>query len=127
QLSTYVGGLAVDAAGSLLIADTYNSRIRKVDSGGIIRTIAGNGKFGFGGDGGPAVAATLGHPIAVAVGTAGDLLIADSNSSLEATGRIRSVNPSGVINTLGGTGTVVRATSVGAVFQIAADGIIGEH
>src|SRR5947199_2102812 len=52
-------GVAVDSAGNLFIADTYNSRIRKVSSSGIITTVAGNGGFGYSGDGGPAINAPL--------------------------------------------------------------------
>src|SRR5438876_2698417 len=52
-------GVAVDTAGNLFIADTYNSRIRKVSSSGIITTVAGNGGFGYSGDGGPAINSRL--------------------------------------------------------------------
>ena len=51
-------GVAVDAAGNLYIADSDNRRIRKVDAGGTITTVAGNGTSGFSGDGGAATAAT---------------------------------------------------------------------
>jgi sugar lactone lactonase YvrE len=79
-------GVAVDTAGNLFIADTYNNRIRKVTSGGVISTVAGNGTQGFSGDGGPATSAQLGYPEDVAVDTAGDLFIADSTNN-----RIRKV------------------------------------
>ena len=54
-------GVAVDSAGNLYIADTYNDRIRKV-SNGTITTVAGNGNYGFSGDGGPATSASLDSP-----------------------------------------------------------------
>ena len=60
-------GLAVDAAGNLFIADTGNNRIRRVTAAGTITTVAGNGVFGYSGDGGPATAAHLANPTAVAV------------------------------------------------------------
>ena len=56
-------GVAVDAAGNVYIADTYNNRIRKVSIGtGIISTIAGTGSATYGGDNGPATSAFLQNP-----------------------------------------------------------------
>src|ERR1700746_3763228 len=52
-------GVAADAVGNLYIADTSNHRIRKIDTSGIITTVAGNGTESFSGDGGPATSATL--------------------------------------------------------------------
>jgi uncharacterized protein (TIGR03437 family) len=60
------GGVAVDAAGNLYIADQQNELIRKV-ANGMITTIAGNGTTGFGGDGGTATSAALNYPSSVAV------------------------------------------------------------
>ena len=91
-------GVAVDLGGNLYIADLMNSRIRKV-SGGFIATVAGNGNFGFSGDGGPATSASLFDPSAVAVDAAGNLYIADSGNS-----RIRKVS-GGFIATVAGGGT----------------------
>jgi len=90
-------GIALDAAGNLFIADSGNNRIRKV-AGGVITTVAGNGKAGFSGDDGPAAAAGLTDPLQVAVDTAGDLYIADTLSS-----RIRKVT-NGKIATAAGSG-----------------------
>jgi len=92
------GGLVVDSAGNLFIADRFNHRIRRVDPSGTITTIAGTGEGGFGGDGGPAAAAQLNSPNGVAVDSAGNLYIADINNH-----RIRRVHPSGVITTIAGT------------------------
>ena len=89
--------VAVDRAGNLYIADENNHRIRRVDSSGIITTIAGTGVRGFAGDGGPAVAAQLDHPRGVAVDAAGNLYIADHVNH-----RIRRVDPSGTITTVAG-------------------------
>jgi uncharacterized protein (TIGR03437 family) len=91
-------GLAVDAAGNLYIADSSNNRIREV-SGGMIATVAGNGAAGFGGDNGPATSAHLAYPQDLAVDSAGNLYIADTNNN-----RIRKVS-NGVIATLAGTAT----------------------
>ena len=99
-------GVAVDAAGSIYIADTGNGRIRKVGLSGIIGTVAGNGKSGFSGDGGPATSASLDGPSGVAVDAAGNLYIADSTSSYSGgNNRIRKVSPSGIISTVAGNGT----------------------
>jgi len=92
-------GIAVDAAGNLFIADSYNSRIRKVTPDGIISTVAGTTSSGFSGDGGPATSARLNSPTGVAVDTSGNLFIADSNNN-----RIRKVTPDGIISTVAGTG-----------------------
>src|SRR5207244_3992535 len=70
-------GLAVDSAGNLYLADIANHRIRKVDTAGIISTVAGNGTAGFSGDGGPAYTASLNNPTGVALDSAGDLYIPD--------------------------------------------------
>ena len=93
-------GVAPDGAGNLYIADTVNHRIRKVDAAGVISTVAGDGTRGYGGDGGPAVAAQLSSPRALALDEAGNLYIADSSNS-----RIRKVDAAGVISTVAGDGT----------------------
>ena len=96
----YPGGVAVDAAGSLYINDTDNNRIRKVTAG-TINTLAGNGLFRFGGDGGPATSADLNNPWGTAVDAAGNLYVADWGNN-----RIRKVSPAHVITTFAGNGTV---------------------
>jgi hypothetical protein len=95
-------GVAVDNAGNLYIADSFNYRIRKVTAAtGVISTIAGNGTSGSGGDGGVATAAQLNRPGAVAVDAAGNIYIADTGNH-----RIRKVTvATGVITTIAGTGT----------------------
>jgi actin-like ATPase involved in cell morphogenesis len=92
-------GVAVDSAGNVYIADTLNHRVRKVDTNGIITTVAGTGGEGFGGDGGPATQAMLKRPTDLAVDAEGNLYIADSRN-----GRIRLVDPSGTITTIAGNG-----------------------
>ena len=93
----FPSGVALDGAGNLYIADTFNNRIRKVDAAGVISTVAGTGRGGYGGDGGPATAAQLGGPEGVAVDGAGNLYIADSDNH-----RIRKVDAGGVISTVAG-------------------------
>jgi len=92
-------GVAVDAAGNLFIADTDNGRIRKVATNGLITTVAGDGGYGFSGDGGPATSASLDDPEGVAVDAAGNLFIADTDN-----GRIRKVATNGLITTVAGDG-----------------------
>ncbi len=85
----YPAGLAVDAAGNLFFADTFNQRIRRIDATtGIVTTVAGDGTSGYGGDGGAATAAQLQSPGDVAVDAAGKLYIADSGNA-----RVRMVDP----------------------------------
>src|SRR4051794_39358829 len=69
--------LTFDSAGALYIADSGNQRIRKVLPNGTITTLAGNGSWGFSGDGGPAPNAQLSFPNGVAVDAAGNLYISD--------------------------------------------------
>ncbi len=92
-------GVAVDSAGNLYIADTFNSRIRKVTPSGVMVALAGSGTVGFSGDGGPADDAELAFPWAVAVDAGGNLYIADTFNN-----RVRKVTPSGVITTVAGDG-----------------------
>ena len=92
-------GVAVDAAGNIFIAEWGSHRIRKVDSLGVIHTIAGTGEPGFSGDGGPATSAMLAFPLGVAVDTAGNVYIADALNH-----RIRRIDILGVIETIAGSG-----------------------
>jgi uncharacterized protein (TIGR03437 family) len=72
--------IALDAAGNLYIADSMNHRIRVIDGSGVIRTIAGNGRPGFAGDGGLAADASLNEPSGVAVDRAGRVYISDTKN-----------------------------------------------
>jgi sugar lactone lactonase YvrE len=70
-------GLAVDGQGNVYIADSLDYRVRKVDTGGTITTVAGTGAGGFHGDGGPAASATVFAPTGLALDGGGNLYIAD--------------------------------------------------
>jgi sugar lactone lactonase YvrE len=98
----YPAGLAFDSSGNLYIADSYNSNVRKVDTNGIISTVAGDGgASGFAGDGGPATKALLQNPAGIAVDKSGNLYIADRLNQ-----RIRMVAAStGIITTIAGSST----------------------
>ncbi len=110
------------ADGGFLIADTGNSRIRKVAADGTITTIAG-AVPGFGGDGGPARSAELNHPRDVAVGSDNAILIADT-----ANNRIRRIATDGTIATvaggagagLSGDGDPAVSAQLNAPFSVAA-------
>ena len=88
-------GVALDAAGTVYVADADNNRIRKI-SGGQVSTLAGNGLSGFA-DGGPA-AAEFRAPTGVAVDASGNVYVADQGNN-----RIREISPSGVVKTLAGS------------------------
>ncbi len=90
--------LLFDATGNLLIADTYNQRIRRVDASGVITTIAGNGNAEYAGDGGAATAASLNNPQSIAFDTENRLVIADTYNHV-----IRRVERNGIITTIAGT------------------------
>ena len=91
--------VAVDAIGNVYIAELDNQVIRKVSPNGIITTVAGSGSYGFDGDGGPAIEASITNPFGVAVDAAGAFYIADSFNE-----RIRKVSPGGIITTVAGSG-----------------------
>jgi len=92
-------GIAVDGSGNLFIVDNSNNVIRKIDTSGIITTVAGNKTLGYGysGDGGPATAAQLNEPYAVAVDLTGNFFIADLGNDV-----VRRVDTSGIITTFAG-------------------------
>jgi len=92
-------GLAVDSAGNVYVADTYNNAIRKISTSGIITTVAG-GTWGYSGDSGPATKAAMNTVLGVAVDSSGVIYISDSANE-----RIRRVDQSGTITTFAGNGT----------------------
>ena len=93
-------GIASDRLGNVYFSDTYNNRIRKIDSTGKITTFAGVGQSGYSGDGGPALQAYISVPQGLRFDASGNLVFADSNNNA-----IRSISPQGIITTLAGTGT----------------------
>lgn len=92
-------GVAVDSKGRLFYSDSGNHRVRMIDQGGIVTTVAGTGTAGAGGDGGPARNAQLKSPAGLAFAADGSLLIADSGNN-----KIRRVAPDTTISTVAGTG-----------------------
>ena len=100
--------VALDNSGNLYIAEQYNNRIRKVNTLGIISTIAGNGTVGCTGDGGSATNAALNSPSGVAVDSFGNLYIADTDNNL-----IREVLSPFTYSTNNGASTITRYTDIG--------------
>src|ERR1017187_10499220 len=113
---------AVDPAGNVYVADKEAHRVRKFAPRGVIGTFAGNGRAGFGGDGGPASQAQLNRPESIAVDVAGNVYIADTENF-----RVRRVATDGVITTIAGSGENNRGgdggpalrASFGSVFDVA--------
>ncbi len=91
--------IAIDAAGNLYIADMMNSAIRKINTAGIISTVAGNGARGYSGDGGPATAASICFVYNLIVDAAGNLYLPDEANSV-----VRKVSAAGIITTIAGCG-----------------------
>ena len=87
-------GLVFDARGNLYVAEPDEGVVRRIDKNGVITTVAGTGKPGLSGDGGPATKAKLNSPFGLALDAAGNLYIADNGN-----GRIRKVDRRGVITT----------------------------
>lgn len=117
-------GLALDKNNNLYIADRGNNRIRKIDSSGLISTVAGDGGFYFIGDNGPAYRASIAGPTDVAVDDKGNIYIADRNNN-----RVRKVDTLGMIHTIMGTGQrdyngdseLARETNLHLPFGVALD------
>jgi hypothetical protein len=107
-----VEGAAARRDGTLVLADTYDNRIREVGRDGVIRTIAGTGTQGSGGDGGPALEAELFFPFSVAVAPRGEVLVADTYNQ-----RVRRIDAAGRITTVAGTGTAGDGGSGGPATQ----------
>ncbi len=95
-------GIATDTFGNLYIADAYNQRIRKVDTSGIITTIAGKGTVGYSGDGGAALNAQLSNPYSIAIDNVGNIYFADNGNN-----RIRKIRKSdSTISSVAGNGVM---------------------
>lgn len=94
----YVAG--IDVSGNVYFSDYDNHRVRKINSSGIITTIAGNGTSGYGGDGGPATNAQLSGPTWLCLTLTGDIYIPDNIAN-----RVRKVDVAGVITLFAGGGT----------------------
>lgn len=93
------GPIAIGPRGVIYISETSMNEVVERFPDGRFRRVAGTGKAGFTGDGGPATRATLNHPEGLAIGREGVLYIADSGNN-----RVREVLRSGTIRTVAGDG-----------------------
>ena len=92
------GGLAVDAAGNLYVAEEATYSIRKITpDGAMITTVAGTGQKGFSGDGGPALSATFNFPQSLVIDANGNLLVSDASNEV-----VRQIDPNGTVTTIVG-------------------------
>src|SRR5260370_33676654 len=91
-------GIYFDRSGNLLICDRRNNRIRMVDASGKINTVAGDGRAASTGDGGRASLASLNAPFSITVDSFGNIYFLEP-------GRLRSIDTTGVISTIGGSDT----------------------
>ena len=117
--------LFVDGAGNLYIADNGNNRIRKVDTSGIITTVAGTGDKGFRVDeGGPATDAQIALPLAVTVDALGNIYLAQTRTvwKVDISGIITRAAGSGSILDTGGDGEPATDTKVEGISAISVDG-----
>ncbi len=89
-------GLCVDSCENVYIADKLNHRIRVINGAGIIKTFAGDGTGGYGGDGGPATAAKLFQPVALCMDKNSSIYVADN-----ANARVRYIHMDSCRNTVG--------------------------
>ena len=91
---------AFDDVGNLFVCEATNHIVRKVDAAtGVITTVAGTGKLGYSGDGGPATEATMHEPYSLAIDSDGSIYIVDRLNAV-----VRRVDPDGIITTVAGTG-----------------------
>ena len=112
-------GVAVDTCGNVYIADSRNSRIRMVTTGGIINTIAGGNGNGYSGDGGPALSAQLYFPAGVAVDSKGNVYVADTQNAVIRLLTPTSAPPCGGALPAVTAGGVVSASAFGGSSSIA--------
>jgi sugar lactone lactonase YvrE len=94
-------GIAFDPAGNLYFADSNNERIRKIDTRGVITTVAGNGAGGHTGDNGPALNARLGQMSGVQIANGRYLYFAEDSGGMNSYGAVRVVDlRTGIIRTV---------------------------
>src|SRR5690242_17462106 len=112
--SISAAGMALGQAGRVAVSPsgvvyfTALNSVYRLDSGGVATRVAGNGRAGFSGDGGPATSAQLNSPQGMAIDSGGNIYIADSANQ-----RVRMVSSAGVITTVAGSGVIGSAGDFG--------------
>ena len=105
RISLDYAAMAIDAEGNLYLGQPEYHRVRRIDTNGIITTIAGTGEPGFSGDGGPARKAELYGPTTITADGSGYVYISDTGIEVRAFGhRIRRIDTNGIITTVAGNG-----------------------
>lgn len=89
-----------DNSGNLFFTDNSHAVIRKINTSGIISTVAGTGTSGYSGDGGPATAALINMPVGIVIDATGNIFFAEEGNNI-----VRKINTAGIISTYAGTGT----------------------
>lgn len=107
-----------DKVGNLYVTDVGNNCIRKIDTSGIITTVAGTGVAGFSGDGGAATAAKLNGPTSIALDSIGNLYVYDDSNF-----RVRKISTAGIITTIAGVGTLGSAGDGGPATAAQLNGV----
>jgi trimeric autotransporter adhesin len=113
-------GIAVDRAGNILIADTYNRVVRRLERNGTLSIVAGSVP-GLSGDGGPATEAQLNLPMAVTAGPDGSFYVTDAANS-----RVRRVAPDGANGANGAKGKIQTVAGFGGGEGIGGAGFVGD-
>jgi len=131
QASLSPTGFAIDAEGNIYVSEGFQSRVRKIGTDGLIRTIAGTGEFGFSGDGASALLAKLSFPSGIAVASNGTVYVCDLYN-----GRVRTIAADGTIRTFAAAlprpeavfaeadGSVIIVDSVQGLRRVGLDGVI---
>lgn len=101
-------GICTDGLGNIYVADTFNSKIRKVTPAGVVTTIAGNGNSGA--TDGPASSATFYGPTGIAIDSQGNLYVADQGNN-----KIRKIATTGIVSTIAGNGSMGSTDGIGSL------------
>jgi len=109
--------IALDREENIYISDTESNRVRKVDNDGIIHTVAGSGKHGYSGDGGPTTKAALEDPVGLALDGEGSVFFSDHHNNV-----VRKIDRNGMITTLAGTGEAGFNREKGLAAEVMLDG-----